>query len=136
MIKILWIDDEAKSEQVNSIVEILRDYNIEPILFDNYEDGINFFKSNFNSLGLIVVDLIMPFKSRYNNIDTNGGSKTGMRVIQDLRYINKDVPIIIRSIKRKSSISQEEMEKLKISSFVEKDDPIMKFVESIKKYAK
>ena len=131
MKKVLFIDDEANSEKMKSRFEIIEENGIEIIPVWNIEEIIPTFKKHIDDIGLIIVDLIIPNEDIYSDSDTNGGTTTGFKIIEDIQRINPNIPIIVLSIRRKDSANKLLL-KYKIQKYVEKPIDTASIIEIIK----
>lgn len=100
MKKVLYIDDEADTEKMASKFEILRAENIDVIPITRVKDVLPTLSNLQGSIGLIVLDIIMPPEDLYSLEETDGGTATGVRLLEDIRSHFQHIPIIIVSISR------------------------------------
>jgi DNA-binding response OmpR family regulator len=124
MKKVLYIDDEANLEKMASKFEIMQEEGIEVISVTRVKDVLPTLQEYKTSIGLIVLDLIMPPEDFYSLQETSGGTTTGLRLLKDIRDKYQDIPIIIVSIRR-SDFADEVLSAYKISEYLEK--PISAF---------
>jgi CheY-like chemotaxis protein len=119
MKKVVYVDDEADTEKMDSKFDILKDEGIDIEAISSVGDVLPTLKRLDGSFNLIVLDLSMPPEDFYTLEETNGGSRTGFRLLEDIRKEYKDIPIIIVSIIRQTAIN-EELKKHKIEEYVQK----------------
>ena len=116
---VLYIDDEADTEKFKSKCEIMREEGIDVIGVTSVRDAIPKVTELAKEIDLILLDIIMPPEDYYTLEETNGGIGTGFRLLQDIREVVKDIPIIIVSIRRKNVV-EELLKKYNIRKFLEK----------------
>ncbi len=100
MLKVLYIDDEADSEGMASKFEIMNDDGIDIVPVCRLRDVIPTLTSLRGSIDLIVLDLIMPPEDVYGLDETEGGTLTGLRLLEDIRRHASEIPVIIVSVRR------------------------------------
>ncbi len=101
---ILLVDDEEGVLEVAN--EVLSQFGYKTILARNGKEALELFRLNKNNLSAIVLDLTMP------ELD-------GLEVFQEIKKIDKDIPIILCSGFPEQSINQQFGE-LKPSGFIQK----------------
>jgi two-component system OmpR family response regulator len=135
MKKVLYIDDDAEMERMASKFEIMREENIDVVPIARVRDVLPTLKSIKDSIGLIVLDLIMPTDGVYTFEETDAGTLTGLRLLEDIRQYSKDIPVIIVSVRRNPS-AKEKFSQYGISDYLEKPVSTSYLVEVIRKYLK
>jgi len=119
MKKVLFIDDDIDTEQMESIIDILlyEGIKVTPI------SDLEYLQKNMVTLisehDLIVLDILMPPQEAYSLDDSVDGSITGLLVLKDIRDKFQNIPIIILSVKQKFE-SQNELSKYNINAILEK----------------
>lgn len=99
---ILLIDDAPK--HMKEYLEELEDAGINFKFTHDPQNGIEIFKKYKSSIGLVVLDMIMPPPPILGNIQTSFGNRTGEFVAKRIKEIDKNVPIMILTNKSLSSI--------------------------------
>jgi DNA-binding NtrC family response regulator len=133
MKKVLYIDDEADTEKMASKFEIMRWENIEVIPIAKVSDALPTLISFKDSIGVIVLDLIMPPEEVYTFQETSAGTLTGLRLLKDIRQHAKDIPVIIVSVRRPTSV-EGKLSQYEISDYLEKPASASHLVRMIRKY--
>ena len=93
---ILFVDDEPW--YVDSYVQELKlsGYDVH---FQNCQDGMDtaaeFFERNERQVELLILDIIMPPGSTFQNTDTEMGLRTGVAFFEQARAVRPDLPVII-----------------------------------------
>lgn len=100
MSKVLYIDDEADTEKMASKFEIMKEEGIEIVPVSRVRDVLPTLDSLRGSIDLIVLDLIMPPEDVYGLDETEGGTLTGLRLLEDIRRHASEIPVIIVSVRR------------------------------------
>jgi CheY-like chemotaxis protein len=103
MKKVLYIDDEADSEKMASKFELMSEEGFDVVPVCRLRDVIPMLKSLADSLDVIVLDLAMPPEDVYTLEETEGGTLTGLRLLQDIRRYAVGVPAIIVTVRRRPS---------------------------------
>lgn len=119
MKKVLYIDDEVDTEKMASKFEIMAEQGIEVIKVENVESALPMIEKNLSDIGLIVLDVIMPPEDYYTLEETNGGTTTGFRLLQDIRNKYEQIPILIVSIRRKQK-AESFLQQFHIVNYLEK----------------
>lgn len=78
--KLLYVEDDAMTREI--MQEILQEYFLEVIIAENGKDGLQKFKNN--QVDIIFTDISMP-------------QMDGIEMVQEIRKINDDIPIVILS---------------------------------------
>ena len=131
MIRVLYIDDEADTEKMSSKFELLARHGIQVIPVMRVQDAIPTLDSAGN-IELIVLDIIMPPEDSYTLDETDGGTTTGLKLLQDIRKQHAEVPILIVSIRR-MQVAEELMKQLKVKAYLEKPVSSITIANAIKK---
>ena len=133
MIKVLYIDDEADTEKMASKFEIMREEGIYVIPVARISDVLPTLNSNKDSVNVIVLDLIMPPEDVYTSQETEAGTLTGLRLLEDIRRYTKETPVIVVSIRRRPS-AEGVLSRYGISEYLEKPISASDLVQSIKEH--
>jgi CheY-like chemotaxis protein len=96
MIPILYIDEEVDSEAMSSKFEVMAEYDITVRRVADVADAIPALRSQ-RDLALVVLDIIMP-PGNYSLGETNGGTKTGLRLLEDIRQEFPNMLVMIVSV--------------------------------------
>lgn len=127
---VLWIDDDAETEKMKSKFDILESNGFNIISESKVNKAISTFKKYQDTIKIILLDIIMPSLDYYTMDETNGGTTTGLRLLNDIREIAPQIPIIVISIKRLKSIDQYKI-KFNISEIIEKPFEIEELIDKI-----
>jgi signal transduction histidine kinase len=114
-ITVLYAEDELVIQE--GITETLNLFEINVICAKNGQEGLSFFKSLNKKIDLILTDIKMP------KLD-------GLGMIEKIREIDKDIPIIITTAHQETSFLLESIE-LNISAYVLKPIDIYKLESSL-----
>lgn len=119
MKNIVYIDDEANSEAMISKFEVLEEEGWKIIPVVDIKDAIPKLREYRGNVHLIILDIIMPPKNLYTLADTNGGTKTGLKLLEDIRKEFANVPIMILSVMSKTD-AEEQIHKYSVIEFLSK----------------
>ena len=119
MKKIMYIDDEADSEKMASKFEIMEEEGIQALRITRVENVLPTLEKEIDNVQAIVLDIIMPPENLYSLDETNGGTTTGIRLLEDIRSKYKRVPIVIVSIKRRGHM-EHIIDRFKVAEYLEK----------------
>jgi DNA-binding NtrC family response regulator len=109
MINVLCIDDECNTEKMRSKFELLEDEGIHIIPIVYIKDALPAIRINIDKIQMILLDVIMPPLGVYSLEYTNGGTSTGIQLLQDIRNEFKTIPIMLVSINNKSHYASEDI---------------------------
>lgn len=111
--KILFIDDEI--QELSTYIKVLKleGFNIDK--YDSLEHALEAFKSAPLTYSMVILDIMMP-SEKYIVQETQYGRSTGLKVLEELKNIRPNIPIIILSVVRDPSII--EMTKNKINKYL------------------
>jgi CheY-like chemotaxis protein len=115
--------------------EIMRDEGIDIKSITRVGDVMPFLKKSADSISLIILDIIIPPEEHYSLQETNGGTATGIRLLEDIRAEYKSIPIIIVSIRRRHS-AENILTKYLISEYLEKPISTADIIRSIRRVIK
>lgn len=132
MKKVIYIDDEVTTEKMLSRFEILASQGIEIIQVDNIYDALPIIRKNISTVGLIILDIIMPPEDYYTLEETNGGSTTGLRLLKDIRIEFATIPVMIVSIRRRKVID-DLVKEFNVVEYLEKPISTAEIAKSIKR---
>jgi DNA-binding response OmpR family regulator len=135
MKKVFFIDDQSNSSEFESRFDIIKEQGIEILYVDNIDDVIPIFQEYVHEIGLIILDIIIPPLDKYSEDQSNGGTTTGLLLLKEIRKINKEIPIIIFSIRRKSGIEMN-FENNNVVRYLQKPIETAELVNYIKMYLK
>ena len=115
-LKILYVEDEIvlRDTTCNSLNSILK----EIVVADNGKEGLEKFKND--KFDLVITDLAMPLMS-------------GSEMIEHIRKIDNNVPIIVTTAYGNQNEEVENLKKIGISNYIMKPVDIMKLVQTIDK---
>ncbi|WP_419766331.1 MAG: response regulator [Arcobacter sp.] len=116
-ITVLYAEDESIIQE--GITETLSLFGIDVICAQNGQDALSIFKSSPHKIDLILTDVKMP------KLD-------GLGMIEKIREIDKEIPIIITSAHQETTFLMQSIE-LNISAYVLKPIDIYKLQESLLK---
>jgi CheY-like chemotaxis protein len=97
VIPILYIDEEANSEAMASKFDMMATCEIEVRPIVNVADALPALRLQ-KDIALVVLDIIMPPLDAYTLEETNGGTRTGLRLLEDIRREFPRVPLVIVSV--------------------------------------
>jgi CheY-like chemotaxis protein len=132
MKRVLYIDDEANTEKMASKFEIMKDEGIEVIPVTRIQEVLPKLEELRGSIDLLIIDIIMPPEDHYSLDETDGGTTTGLRLIEDIRREYENLPIIIVSVRRLRR-SEELEAKYNIADFLEKPVSAFSLIKSIRR---
>ena len=92
---ILFVDDEER--RVESYVDELILSNLEVKYIQNADKAWDYIEANHSSLDLVILDLMMPHGPRFEQIDTEGGLRTGVRLYERIRQLSPNLPVVFLS---------------------------------------
>jgi CheY-like chemotaxis protein len=84
MIHIIYIDDEADSDAMRSKFEVMQDFGLEVSAVTTVEHALQEIRRG-GPASAVVLDRIMPPGETYTLDETNGGTSTGIRLLEDIR---------------------------------------------------
>ena len=113
-LKVLYVEDEIilRDTTCNSLKSILK----EIVVADNGQDGLEKFKND--NFDLVISDLAMPVM-------------TGYEMIQEIRKIDNNIPIIVTTAYGSQNEEVINLSKIGMSDYVMKPVDIMKLVQTI-----
>lgn len=114
-ITVLYAEDESIIQE--GITETLNLFGIDVICAQNGQEGLSIFKSSSKKIDLILTDIKMP------KLD-------GLGMIEKIREIDKDIPIIITTAHHETSFLLQSIE-LNIDAYVLKPIDIYKLKENL-----
>jgi CheY-like chemotaxis protein len=132
MKRVLYIDDEANTEKMASKFEIMKDEGIEVIPVTRIQEVLPKLEELRGSIDLLIMDIIMPPEDYYSLDETDGGTTTGLRLIEDIRREYEKLPIIIVSVRRLRRSEELEV-KYNIADFLEKPVSAFSLIKSIRR---
>ncbi len=130
-LKIFYIDDEADTEKFKSKFEIMQDNFIDVIYVTTVEEVFLRLKEVKKEIDLIILDIIIPPEDYYLLEDTNGGTTTGLKILEDIRKEENAIPIMIVSIKRKQ-MKDEMLRKYNVVKYLEKPLAAIELIKAIR----
>lgn len=90
---ILVIDDEKR--EMDSYVQELQLVGYEVRFEKDVDLALGFFEEHGAEVDLLVLDIMMPSGSRFKEVDTSRGLRTGLLVYEWLRERAPDLPCLI-----------------------------------------
>lgn len=118
---IVYIDDEFFLPKMESKIDIIKEIGVEIVGIDSVELALRTIE-RLPKVDLVILDIIMPSGDLYSLEETNGGTTTGLRLLEDIRKKNTEIPIMLISIKRKANLDRIDsiIRDFKVSAFIEK----------------
>lgn len=102
MKKILWVDDDVNTGALRAFVDEFVDNGIQVEKIDNPDDFLNMLpRSDFDCL---ILDVLMPVGQKLSREETEGGTATGLALLN--RYLKEPVqkPVIICTIRNDEQV--------------------------------
>jgi CheY-like chemotaxis protein len=130
-ISIIYIDDEADTEKFASKIDIMRDEGINVKTVTKVDKALPLLRKIYDKIDIIILDIIMPPEEYYSLQETNGGTATGLRLLEDIRKEFPEIPIMIVSIRRKEML-EDLLSRLNIVKYLEKPVLAYHLVSAIK----
>jgi CheY-like chemotaxis protein len=117
--KIIYIDEEASRAMFESKFDVMRDEGIEVLAISKVQDAMPAIETHVSTLSAIVLDIIMPPAPLYTPSETNGGKKTGLRLLKDIRNRWPKIPVVVVSVMPGEELAKEAAG-LSVSEFLPK----------------
>lgn len=130
--KILFIDDDVKRVHSHTEMMGIEGYEIE--MKTSAQEALEDFRIHKDDYDIIILDIMMP-KDEFTREETNFGRTTGLVLLEKLREISKDIPIIVLTVLRDPSVV-EKARKLGVAEYLLKPHLPSKLIEIIRKYYK
>ena len=128
--KILFIDDDVK--RVSSHIEMLQMEGYEVETEASAQKALEAFMKNPSGYSLIILDIMMP-KDEFTRQETNFGRNTGLVLLEKLRGISKDIPIIVLTVLRDQNVIAK-AKKFGVAEYLLKPQLPSNVIELAKKY--
>lgn len=90
---ILFVDDEKR--EMDSYVQELELSRYEVSFQTDVDVALNVFDEEFNRIDLLILDIMMPPGSSFDNSETEMGVRTGVRFYERIRERTTDLPVVI-----------------------------------------
>ena len=104
---------------MSSRFDLLREEGIDVIPVSQVGDVLPILRKFENSVGLVVLDIVMPPGDFYSLAETDGGLTTGLRLLKDIRDEYEFLPIVVVSIRRRNFADQV-LAQYKVTAYLEK----------------
>ena len=88
---ILFVDDEGR--RVESYVDELRFAGFDVKHISNADEALEFVKANYRQIDLAIVDIMMPAGPAFDDVDTENGLRTGIRLYERIRTLSLNLPV-------------------------------------------
>lgn len=129
MKSILFIDDDYK--RMGSFEEMLNIEGYAVKFITSAKEVLEEFRLHKDNYGVIILDIMMP-KGEFTREETNYGRTTGLVLLEKLRQISKDIPIIVLTVLRDPSV-MEKARKLGVNEYLLKPQLPSKLIEVVEK---
>ncbi|HEX8145279.1 MAG TPA: response regulator [Pyrinomonadaceae bacterium] len=116
---VLYVDDEADTEKMSSKFELMKAEGITVIPATRIKMALDELEMRRASIDLVILDIIMPPEDYYSLEDTEGGTTTGLKLLEEIRRKYSDLPIIIVSVRRSPGVQKFEA-MYNVADFLEK----------------
>ncbi|MFN7929346.1 MAG: response regulator [Blastocatellia bacterium] len=93
---ILFIDDEDEMESFELGLK-LSEYEYQVKRVTNVDDAWEYLNCNEVQIKLIIMDIMIPPGDLFNDVDTKGGLRTGLDLLEKIREKNNSLPVIVFS---------------------------------------
>lgn len=92
---ILFVDDESR--YVDSYIQELKSppHNYEVEYYNEVDTALEFLGSHLDQIELLILDIILPPGSAFEDVDTESGLRTGVAFFERARAMRPDLPVII-----------------------------------------
>lgn len=116
--RVVYVDDEADSERFRSKVDILNEEGIDVVCVGDIREALRTLEMEVNVQAL-VLDILMPPFDIYDLKETDEGTTTGLRLLEDIRERYPDLPVVVVSVKPEERI-RERVEQLGVAEYLKK----------------
>ena len=116
-ISILYVEDESDVRDFTS--KLLASLLKNVFSAENGQDGLNIYKENIDTIDLIVTDINMP-------------KMNGITMCEQIRELNKDIPIVVTSAHNDTSFLKKAIE-VGVSTYAMKPIDLYQLIDSITK---
>lgn len=99
--RVLFIDDDAK--RVSSHTEMMGIEGFDVRIMTSAQEGLEELKAHKDDYDVVILDIMMP-KGEFTREETNHGRTTGLVLLEKLREISRDIPIIVLTVLRDPTI--------------------------------
>jgi len=96
------------------------------------KEALEEFRIHKDNYGIIILDIMMP-KGEFTPEETHKGRTTGLVLLEKLREISKDIPIIILTVLRDPSV-MEKARKLGANEYLLKPQLPSRLIEVIERF--
>jgi two-component system, OmpR family, response regulator len=110
VIRVLYVDDEADTEQFAVLFEVLRQYEIEAIPVRSVEGLEMAISRDSAAIDCIVLDIIMP-PGHYDFEESERGRRTGILALDRIRERLGDVPVVVATVTSRRDIRAQATER-------------------------
>ena len=118
--QILFIDDEPY--YARDPVESLQKAGYEVVLEDNAESGLTYLRANAGSLGLVILDYMMPTSATGHETETLDGLATGRWLLREAREFLElhHLPVLILTNRNVETVTKEvgEFDSMKVRKLI------------------
>jgi len=90
---ILFIDDEKR--RTGSYRDELEFLDFQVVFKNSVDEAIHFLEENLPEVELVILDIMMPSKEIFKEVDTSDGLRTGIFVFEWIRRKSRSLPTII-----------------------------------------
>jgi DNA-binding response OmpR family regulator len=94
--KILWVDDDVFF--MTKLVGHVRDAGYDVILAEGPDEALALFRENYQEIGLVVLDIMMPHGRELNAVETMAGYATGLALARKIREELHAMPLLALSV--------------------------------------
>src|SRR4051812_9185246 len=118
MIPVIYVDEEASSEAMASKFEVMKSFGVEIRPVVHVVDVLPTLHRE-RDVALVILDIIMPPQLVYTLDETNGGTRTGIRLLRDIRREFPVLPVVLVSVMPREG-STEAIQKYQVAEYLTK----------------
>ena len=107
MQKVLFVEDEGQMLWVETMVRLLQAFEFDLDVVCEPNDAMERLTAAGSRYDAILLDVLMGTDGRYTDSETAGGSNTGLVMLAEIRRSFRRIPVVIFTIKARSSFKRE-----------------------------
>jgi CheY-like chemotaxis protein len=127
--RVLFIDDDVK--RIESHIEMMRIEGYDVEIQRSSQKGLEEFRTHKDNYDIIILDIMMP-RGEFTQEETKYGRITGLVLLEKLREMSKDIPIIVLTVVRDPKLMKKARE-LEVTEYLLKPQLPSALMEVIEK---
>lgn len=120
MAAIFWLDDEADRLTFDTTREVLESAGMQVTSSTSVTEAARLLLEQRSHFDLVLLDVLMPPQGRYSKDESENGTATGLRFLEELKRQRPDLPVILVTVTQQAEDLDRFLSEQHVDGYVKK----------------